>query len=95
MQNVRTLNILIFAGLCGFAATAQSADLKAGQALYETNCLKCHDSGIFTRPDHKVKSLDGLRKQVQRCELSLGLTWFDDQRENVVQYLNSNFYKFK
>lgn len=76
-----------------FAATA--ADLKAGQALHDAHCMKCHDSGVYTREDRRIASLDGLRKQVARCELSLGLTWFDDQRENVVQYLNNAYYKFQ
>lgn len=72
-----------------------AADLKAGQALHDQHCMKCHDSGVYTRDQRRVSSLDGLRKQVTRCELSLGLSWFDDQRENVVQYLNSNYYKFR
>lgn len=76
-----------------FAAGAGAADLKAGQALHDAHCMKCHDSSIYTREDRRVTSLEGLRKQVARCELSLGLTWFDDQRENVVQYLNSTYYK--
>lgn len=90
---------------CNFARTllllgmtlpfaAGAADLKAGQALHDAHCMKCHDSSVYTREDRRVTSLEGLRKQVARCELSLGLTWFDDQRENVVQYLNSTYYKF-
>lgn len=77
------------------AGTAGATDLKAGQALHDQHCMKCHDSGVYTRDERRVNSLDGLRKQVARCELSLGLSWFDDQRENVVQYLNSNYYKFR
>lgn len=74
--------------------TAGAADLKAGQALHDQHCMKCHDSSVYTRDQRRVSSLDGLRKQVARCELSLGLSWFDDQRENVVQYLNNSYYKF-
>lgn len=96
MLNVRTLNILLLAGVASFgSAIVQATDLKAGQSLHDANCQKCHGSSVYTRPDHKVTSLDGLRKQVKRCELSLDLTWFDDQTEDVVQYLNSSYYKFK
>jgi len=80
------------------AAPALAAD---GRALHDENCLSCHASltggdpnTLYTRPDHKVTSLDGLRKQVHRCELSLGLTWFDVEVDAVTEYLNRNFYKF-
>lgn len=90
---------------CNFARTllllgmtlpfaAGAADLKAGQALHDANCLKCHDSAVYTREDRRVGSLAGLRKQVIRCEQSLGLTWFDDQIDDVVHYLNTTYYKF-
>lgn len=96
MLNVRTLNILLLAGVASFgSAIVQAADLKAGQTLHDANCQKCHDSSVYSRPDRKITSLEGLRKQVKRCELSQDLTWFDDQTENVVQYLNSSYYKFK
>ena len=96
MLNIRTLNIFLLAGVIGSgSAIAQATDLKAGQSLHDANCQKCHDSSVYTRADRKVTSLDGLRKQVKRCELSQDLTWFDDQTEDVVQYLNSSYYKFK
>lgn len=72
---------------------AGAADLKAGQALHAEHCMKCHDSGVYTRADRRINSLDGLRKQVKRCELSLGLTWFDEQVDDVVHYLDSTYYK--
>lgn len=96
MLNVRTLNLLLLASTTMFASAAvQAADIKAGQSLHDANCLKCHDSSVYTREDRKVTTLDGLRKQVKRCDLSLGLTWFDEQTEDVVQYLNSDYYKLK
>jgi hypothetical protein len=91
---MRNLYSFLLVGLFTLGGTAaQAADLKAGQALHEAHCLSCHDSGVYTRDDRKVNSLAGLRKQVQRCELSLGLTWHDDDVENVVQHLNGTYYK--
>jgi mono/diheme cytochrome c family protein len=88
----RHLALGIVIGL-SFSPLAGAADLKAGQALHDEHCLKCHDSGVYTREDRRISSLDGLRKQVKRCELSLGLTWFDEQVEDVVHYLNATYYK--
>ncbi len=42
-----------------------------------------------------MTSLAGLKKQVQRCELSQGLKWFDEDVDDVVNYLNTTYYKFK
>jgi len=79
-----------------------AADAAAGEKLHEQHCVSCHasltradPSALYTRADRKVKSLEGLRKQVQRCEISLGLKWFDDDVANVVGYLNQTFYKFQ
>ncbi len=80
--------------LGGAATGVSAADLKAGQALHDANCLKCHDSAVYTRNDRRVGSLAGLRKQVIRCEQSMGLTWFDEQIDDVVHYLNATYYKF-
>jgi len=84
---------LLFATLL-IAGTAQ-ARADEGQALHDAHCQKCHDSSVYTRENRRVKSLDGLRKQIRRCEQSLGLRWFDDQLDSVVRYLNDNYYRFK
>jgi hypothetical protein len=75
--------------------SVQAADLLRGHELVETHCQRCHGSEVYTRPDRRVTSLPGLRKQVQRCELMLGLTWFDEDIENTAAYLNREYYKFK
>jgi len=77
------------------ASGAHGGDAAKGQQLVETNCVRCHGSEVYTRPDHKVTSLPGLEKQVQRCEQMLGLTWFDEDIGNAATYLNQAYYKFK
>jgi len=77
------------------ASGAQAGDAGKGQQLVEANCLRCHGSEVYTRPDRKVSSMAGLKKQVQRCELMLGLTWFDEDIGNAATYLNQAYYKFK
>lgn len=71
-----------------------SADIAEGQKLVDENCTHCHGSEYYTRADRKIASLPKLRAQVQRCEGSLGLQWFDDQVDSVTEYLNASFYKF-
>jgi mono/diheme cytochrome c family protein len=63
------------------------------QALHEQNCVKCHGTEVYTRPDRKVTSYDGLGRQVRRCETALGLRWFDDEIAAVTSYLNREYYR--
>ena len=71
------------------------ADAEHGQKLHDEQCMKCHDSGVYTREDRRVANQDALVKQVKRCELNLGLQWFDSDVNDDVQHLNQSFYKFK
>ena len=89
--------LLILTTTCLFAAAGPAAIAAAdnGAALYQENCTSCHDDSVYKRQDRRVTSMAGLKKQVQRCELSLGLKWFEEDVDDVVSYLNSTYYKFK
>jgi len=83
------------------AQAADSPDLAAGKKLVETHCISCHassfggdGSGIYTREYRKVRSLSGLKVQVTNCSTMLNLKWFDDEEQQVVQYLNHTYYHF-
>ena len=71
------------------------ADAARGQTLHDEHCMKCHDNSVYTRPDCFVKNREGLAKQVKRCQQSLGVKWFDDEVNDVVEYLNASFYNFE
>ena len=89
------LSILSFLSLALSSLPALAADSAAGKKLYDTNCSKCHDSSIHTRPDHKIKSLDALDRQLMGCSKGAHVDLSDADRANVEQYLNEQFYKFK
>jgi hypothetical protein len=38
--------------------------------------------------------LNKLQSQVERCVTVLNVEWFDDEIDSVVNYLNTDFYKF-
>lgn len=76
------------------ASIGQADDTAKGKTLVDDNCVRCHGSEVYTRADRRVSTLAGLHKQVQRCEQMLGLTWFDDDIDNVAAYLNQQYYKF-
>ena len=96
----RLLPAIVGCALIGISTSA-SADIARGEELHNKNCIACHASNfngdasmMYLRPDRKVKTYDGLLKQVTRCENMLGYTWFDDEIKDVADYLNQKYYKF-
>ena len=88
------LSTLFVSSLVLATSPAFAADSVAGKKLYDANCSKCHDSSIHTRPDHKIKSLRGLDRQLMGCSKGAHVELSDADRANVEQYLNEQFYKF-
>ena len=81
--------------MLALSAGATAADIERGKSLKQQHCMTCHDDGVYTRPNRRVTTLAGLKNQVRRCELSLGLKWFDEDIDAVTAYLNQSYYKFK
>jgi mono/diheme cytochrome c family protein len=97
MRTALPLALLVLGSLVTLPAAAEVD----AAALHGENCTSCHASltggdpnRIYTRENRRVTSLEGLEKQVRRCELSLGLQWFDDQVAAVTEYLNESYYQF-
>jgi hypothetical protein len=71
------------------------ADSANGKKLHEEECIRCHGSEVYTHKDREVQSLAALEHRVGICISVVGVTWFDEEKRDVVDYLNENFYKFK
>lgn len=71
-----------------------AADIKNGELLHNQHCTSCHQADIYQRDDQLVKNLEHLRTQVRFCEVSNDLTWFDEEVDDVTEYLNLNYYLF-
>jgi hypothetical protein len=76
------------------ATQAAPPDPEEGRRLVEQHCQSCHKDDLYTRPGRKIGNWNQLRNQVQRCELSLGLKWFDSEIESVTHHLDREFYRF-
>lgn len=86
---------LLFALLCLCSATVLAEPGERGSILHDENCMRCHDTSVYTREGRMVESLVGLESQVRRCETNLELKWFDDDIRDVAFYLNHHFYQFQ
>ena len=84
-----TLIIVVLATM----TSANAADFGAGEFL-QSQCTRCHDDSVYTRPDRRVDSLKRLDSQVRMCDANIGTKLFDDDIAAVVDYLNTHYYRF-
>lgn len=89
---MRILISFILLSSLPFLSTAQ--DLENGQSLHAEHCVKCHGDSVYTRKDRRVTSLPKLGAQVRFCKNNIGIQWFDDEVEDVILYLNKQYYHF-
>jgi mono/diheme cytochrome c family protein len=81
----------------------KTGDPKLGEKSFnDRNCNACHmrkfggtGEEMFTRADHKVRTLPMLAAQVAACNTNLNAGWFPEDEENVVAYLNQKYYHVK
>jgi hypothetical protein len=73
------------------ALPGDSAD---GKRLHDANCMGCHDTGIYTRKDRVVQSLDALRQQLEGCTHMAKREFSAIETRNIIKYLNDQFYQF-
>ena len=71
---------------------AQAGDIENGDDLHFEHCTGCHDSSVYTRDNRNVRDLGRLGQQVRFCKDTIGVTWFDDEVDDVIEYLNATYY---
>jgi len=99
------LLLIAFIAVSGPALAADDDSVILGRKLIAENGCNgsCHQAKapggdpakLYTRPDAKVKSLDGLKRQVERCVAMVGAQIMPDEIDPVVAALNHDYYKFK
>ena len=77
------------------AVDSKANEIHPGKALHDTNCISCHDSGVYSRDDRKISDFPKLLAQVKRCDANLGSQFFDEEIEQVTDYLNQAYYKYE
>jgi hypothetical protein len=73
---------------------ALPGDGTEGKRLHDAYCTGCHDIAIYTRKDHVVRSLDGLKQQLQACSHMANKEFSPTEAQNLLKYLNDRFYRF-
>ena len=78
----------------GYCLSLAAADIENGDDLHFSHCTGCHDESVYTRENRNVRNLERLGLQVRFCRDSLSLMWFDEDTDDVVEFLNRNYYHF-
>jgi len=93
VKSILCASLLILLMPSAYAASlpGDSAD---GKRLHDANCMGCHDTGIYTRKDRHVQSLDTLKKQLASCSHMAKKEFSVIETQNILKYLNDQFYQF-
>jgi mono/diheme cytochrome c family protein len=85
-----------------WAAAMLPGDAGHGKKLYDAKCAACHvqltggdGSALFTRPNHTVRSVEGLMGRVEGCNRRVNANLSRNDVNDVVKYLNQTYYKFE
>ena len=94
MKSILCASLLILLIPSAYAASlpGDSAD---GKRLHDANCMGCHDTGIYTRKDRRIRSLDALKGQLANCSHMANLQFSAIEMQNIIKYLNDQFYQFR
>ena len=89
----RVLTALV---LLSLPLAAAAEDTERGRVLYETYCSDCHYPRVHERPRSRseIQNLSQLRDMVASRATLTNYHFSLDEKEDVVQYLNSSYYKF-
>jgi hypothetical protein len=95
MKSILYASLLMILLMPSAYAASLSDDSADGKRLYDANCMGCHDTGIHTRKDRLIRSLDALKKQVGNCTHVAKKEFSASEMQNIIKYLNDQFYHFR
>ena len=93
MKRILCVSLLILLMPSAYAAVLPG-DGADGKRLHDANCMGCHDTGIYTRKDHLVRSLDALKERLGGCSHMAKKEFSATETQNIIKYLNDQFYQF-
>ena len=94
MKSILCVSLLILLMPSAYAAELPG-NITDGSFLHDANCLGCHDTGVYTRKDRRIRSLDALKVQLANCSHMATLEFSAIEMQNIIKYLNDQFYKFR
>ena len=93
-MRILLISLLSFLTINVYAASLPG-DAAEGKRLHDASCTGCHDTAVYTRKNHIVRSLEGLKQQFESCSHMAKKEFSTAEAQNVVKYLNDKFYHFE
>ncbi len=89
----------VFLVIAGFSLTFAWAgervpDAVQGKTLHNKSCMGCHDNSQYTRANRIIHTFEDLRARVKFCDGAANANFSPNDLNDVVEYLNVDFYKF-
>ncbi len=73
-----------------------------GKLVHQEKCNACHigkfggdGAKIYSRDDRRIQTVEGLMAQVEFCDRQIKSGLNGDEINDLVIYLNENYYKFE
>ena len=85
--------VLLMALLCIPLVAPAAGDPVRGGKLHQ-DCLGCHGTELYAAPQAKVKTLAALKKEIERWNDRMNPKFSKREIEDLMVYLNLDFYKF-
>ena len=93
MKRILYASLMIW--LAASAHGALPGDSAEGKRLHDANCTGCHDTGVYTRKDRLVQSMDALKQQLNDCSHLANKEFSTTDTQSIIKYLNERFYQFR
>lgn len=94
-----TLSLMLFTPA---ANALLLGDPENGKKLQSEKCSSCHISQfggdgtkMYSRNDRKTKTIEGLMLRVAACNQNTEAGFNEDEINDVIIFLNENYYKFE
>lgn len=85
--------LVLLLAACDSAPAPRAGDAASGEKLHRS-CLQCHGTEAYVPPHRKVQSLDHLRRETERWADHYNPKPTSQEIEDLVAYLNRDFYRF-
>lgn len=85
--------LLLMVLLCGPAAGYAAGDPVRGEKLH-ADCLGCHGVALYAPSRAKIKTPATLKKEVERWNDRMNPKFSKQDIEDLLAFLNRDFYKF-
>ncbi len=93
-MSARVIAALLCGAWLGMTTPAHAAGDPARGEVLHRDCVGCHGTELYGPPRAKVKTLAALKKETERWNDRMNPKFSKQEIDDLVAYMNRDFYKF-